>query len=154
MELLGSLPHEEILNVDETSYNDNGDLFWTWCFKAQDYTCFEVADSRGSKVLLDVLGEDFAGILGYDYFSAYRKYMKDCHVFLQFCLAHMIRDLKFLTTHPDKLTKAYGQKVLESIRQMFALIHRRGEMDESAVQTVMFEHRAQILKDGHRGRAG
>jgi hypothetical protein len=44
------------------------------------------------------LGKEFEGTLGCDYFSAYRKYMKDFHVTVQFCIAHLIRDIKFLTT--------------------------------------------------------
>ena len=36
-------------------------------------------------------------MLGCDYFSAYRKYMGECDVLLQFCLAHLIRDVQFLT---------------------------------------------------------
>jgi len=146
LELIERLPSEAVLNVDETGHKDNGDLFWTWCFKARDYTCFQIADSRGSKVLLDVLGQEFSGILGCDYFSAYRKYMKDFHVLLQFCLAHLIRDLKFLTTYPEKSAKAYGQRVLEAVRRMFSLIHRREEMDEQAFQAALIRHREHILK--------
>ena len=146
LELLERLPHESVLNVDETGHKDNGDLFWTWCFKAQDFTCFKIAESRGSRVLLDVLGEEFSGTLGCDYFSAYRKYMKDFHVLLQFCLAHLIRDLKFLTAYPEKSTKAYGQRVLEAVRQMFSLIHHREEMDEQAFQAALIRHREDILR--------
>ena len=113
LELLRNLPEEPILNVDETGHKDNGDLFWTWCFRARDYTLFKIADVRGSKILLEILGEDFSGVMGCDYFSAYRKYMKDCHVLVQFCLAHLIRDLQFLSTYPEKQTKAYGQRVLD-----------------------------------------
>jgi len=39
-------------------------------------------------------------VLGCDYFSAYHKYMKDFSIAVQFCLAHLIRDVKFLTTLP------------------------------------------------------
>ena len=92
-ELLEYLPYEATLNVDETGHKENGDRFWTWCFRADAYTLFKIADTRGSRVLIDVLGEDFAGVIGCDYFSAYRKYMKDCHVLVQFCIAHLIRDL-------------------------------------------------------------
>jgi hypothetical protein len=33
-ELLNRLPLETTLNVDETGHKNNGDLFWTWVFKA------------------------------------------------------------------------------------------------------------------------
>jgi hypothetical protein len=34
--------------------------------------------------------------------------MKDFHVDVPFCIAHLIRDIKFLTTLPDAPTRAYG----------------------------------------------
>ncbi|GAK57857.1 hypothetical protein U27_04829 [Candidatus Vecturithrix granuli] len=40
------------------------------------YTLFRLDQSRGSQVLLDVLSEEFQGVIGCDYFSAYRKYMR------------------------------------------------------------------------------
>ena len=38
---------------------------------------FRIDESRGSQVLVEVLGEEFEGVIGCDYFSAYRKYMGD-----------------------------------------------------------------------------
>ena len=75
-ELLRSLPLERTLNIDETGHKENGDKFWTWVFRAELYVLFKIDKSRSSKVLIDVLGEEFNGVLGCDYFSAYRKYMK------------------------------------------------------------------------------
>ena len=74
-ELLNLLASEERLNVDETGHKDNGRRWWTWCFRALTYTVFKIAPSRGSDVLMEVLGREFNGLLGCDYFSAYRKYM-------------------------------------------------------------------------------
>ncbi|HEX9640983.1 MAG TPA: IS66 family transposase, partial [Candidatus Krumholzibacteria bacterium] len=124
-ELLRLLAAERTLNVDETGHKENGERFWTWCFRAQLFTLFRIDKSRGSEVLLEVLGEEFDGVLGCDYFSAYRKFMGDCDVRVQFCLAHLIRDVRFLTTLPDKVTKNYGERVLGRLRELFAVIHRR-----------------------------
>ncbi len=51
--------------------------------------------------------------------------MGDCNVLVQFCLAHLIRDIKFLTTHPDPRNQAYGVRLLTAARELFAVIHRR-----------------------------
>ncbi|GAC1477482.1 MAG: hypothetical protein NVS1B6_19100 [Steroidobacteraceae bacterium] len=132
--LAEQLPHEARLNVDETGHKDNGTPMWTWCFRASLFTLFKIAPSRGSEVLVQTLGEDFDGILGCDYFSAYRKYMKDCGVLVQFCLAHLLRDVRFLVEHPDTRTQAYGRRVLERLRTMFAVIHRRDDYTPKAFQ--------------------
>lgn len=96
------------MNIDETGHKQNGDRFSTWVFKADLYVLFRVDKSRGSKVLIDMLGEEFNGVLGCDYFSAYRKYMKDFNAPVQFCIAHLIRDIKFLTKMPDDESKQCG----------------------------------------------
>jgi transposase len=123
--LCAMLPTEDRLNVDETGHKENGQRLWTWCFRAYLYTVYKISPSRGSAVLVEMLGKEFDGILGCDYFSAYHKYMHDFGVLLQFCLAHLIRDVKFLVEHPYKKNQAYGQLLLADLRRLFGVIHRR-----------------------------
>ena len=144
-ELLDRLPLETIVNVDETGHKENGDKFWTWVFKAELYVLFKIDKSRGSKVLIDVLGKEFNGVLGCDYFSAYRKYMKDFNVSIQFCIAHLIRDIRFLTTLTDAETKAYGQKLLDAVKNMFKVIHGRDNMTPQAFTTALEHAKQQII---------
>jgi len=127
-ELLSLLPDEEVVNADETGHKENGNRFWTWCFRVELYTLFRIDTSRGSQVLIETLGEEFDGVLGCDYFSAYRKYMDTFDVRVQFCIAHLIRDVKFLITLPDRRTQNYGQRLRDALRAMFAVIHRRDEL--------------------------
>jgi hypothetical protein len=76
---------------------------------------------------VEVLGREFNGVLGCDYFSAYRKYMKDFDVVVQFCLAHLIRDIKFLVEHPQRANRTYGELLREHFRKLFETFHRREE---------------------------
>ena len=144
-ELLDRLPLETIVNVDETGHKENRDKFWTWVFKAELYVLFKIDKSRGSKVLIEVLGKEFDGVLGCDYFSAYRKYMKDFNVSIQFCIAHLIRDIRFLTTLKDPETKAYGQKLLDEVKNMFKVIHDRENMTPKAFATALEYAKQQII---------
>lgn len=132
-ELLRLLTEEDSLNVDETGHKENGQRWWTWCFRALTYTVFKISPSRGSDVLFEVLGQEFDGLLGCDYFSAYRKYMRlNSNVRLQFCLAHFIRDVKFLVEHPNARNREHGARVLELLRKLFGTIHRREEYASEA----------------------
>jgi transposase len=132
--LADRLPNEPRLNVDETGHKNNKEQMWAWCFRASLFTLFKIDESRGSDVLVDMLGEEFNGILGCDYFSAYRKYMKDFDVLVQFCLAHFLRDVRFLVEHPNTKNQAYGKRVLERLRALFAVIHRRERYSEETFQ--------------------
>ncbi|MBK1621294.1 IS66 family transposase, partial [Lamprobacter modestohalophilus] len=147
-ELLERIPLETTLNVDETGHKDNGDRFWTWVFKAELYVLFRIDKSRGSQVLIEVLGEEFEGTLGCDYFSAYRKFMKDVGVNVQFCIAHLIRDVKFLTTLPDLPTRLYGKRLLGALKALFHVIHQHEVLPETAFRAALEQAKADIIRIG------
>jgi len=146
-ELRSLLPSQPVLNVDETGHKENGQRMWTWCFRAPDFVLFAIRASRGSDVLLEHLGEEFDGILGCDYFSAYRKFMGQMSGTVQFCLAHLIRDLKFLAEHPDPVIQLYAQPILKAIKAMFHLIHQQVErpMELEQFQSKLLAHKKRLL---------
>ena len=131
------LPNEPRLNVDETGHKNNKEQMWAWCFRAPLFTLFKIDQSRGSDVLIQMLGTEFNGVLGCDYFSAYRKYMKDFNVLVQFCLAHLLRDVRFLVEHPNTKNQAYGRRVLGRMRALFAVIHERDFYSKAGFQIAL-----------------
>lgn len=149
-ELLEALPDEGQLNVDETGHKDNGQRMWTWCFRASLFTLFKIDPTRSADVLIEVLGKEFDGVLGCDCFSAYRRYMREFDVTLQFCLAHLIRDVKFLTTLPGKKEQAYGQRLREALRQLFGVIHQREQMSSWQFHRRLEAARDEVLRVGQQ----
>jgi transposase len=147
-ELLERLPDEGRLNVDETGHKDWGDQLWTWCFRAELYTLFKIEPSRSADVLLDVLGREFDGVLGCDCFSAYRRYMRQCDVRVQFCLAHLIRDVKYLTTLPDRRDRAYGERLREALRHLFGVFHQREQLPAGEFRRQLQAAREEVLRQG------
>src|SRR3954468_274457 len=147
-ELLDDVPGQSRLNVDETGHKQNGDRQWAWCFRAALYTLFKIDPTRSGDVLIEVLGAEFDGVLGCDYFSSYRRYHRECGVLLQFCLAHLIRDVKFLTTLPDARDRAYGERLREALRGLFAVIHRREARTAEAFGRRLDAARAKVLRCG------
>jgi transposase len=147
-ELLEDLPAQARLNIDETGHQQNGVRMWTWCFRAGLYTLFKIDPTRSADVLIEVLGKEFNGVLGCDYFSAYRRYHREFGVLLQFCLAHLIRDVKFLTTLPDPRERVYGERLREALRRLFAVIHRREHLSLKAFQGQLEAARTEVLRCG------
>jgi transposase len=147
-DLLEDLRARARLNIDETGHKQNGQRMWTWCFRAGLYTLFKIDPTRSADVLIEVLGQEFDGVLGCDYFSAYRRYQREFGVLLQFCLAHLIRDVKFLTTLPDPRERAYGERLCEALRQLFAVIHRKEQLSPKAFQSQLEAARAEVLRRG------
>ena len=145
-ELLNQIPLERYINIDESGHKTNGERFWTWCFRASMYVLFKIDKSRGSKVLIEVLGREFDGIIGSDYFSAYRKYIKDFNVTVQFCIAHLIRDLKYLTTLKKVQDKEFGEKLLTFFRELFKIIHDSSDISNSNVKAQLEKISSKILR--------
>jgi transposase len=127
-QLTDRLPDESQINIDETGHHDDGNLHWTWCFDTSDYSLFKIDKSRGCKVLEEMLGKDFTGIIGADYWGAYRKYARLFDVRMQYCMAHLIRDIRFLAEHKVKKLSRWGSELLEWLKKLFDTLHRRDQL--------------------------
>lgn len=132
-QLQAALPDQAVMNIDETGHPENGRHLWTWGFHVpgpHGFTYFHIDPSRSSDVLKEFLGESFQGIIGCDYLSAYRKFLHDVGVSMQFCWAHLIRDVKYLTTLTDPVTRRFGERLLTTIKQLFRAWHRRDQIPD------------------------
>ncbi len=160
-ELERRLPEQPFLNVDETGHRDPERTrttradgrplerralpWWTWAFRAGIFTLFKITPCRGSAVLIETLGREFAGVIGSDRFASYLKYMEQCSVELQLCLAHLIREVKFLAEHPDPAVRSYGTRFLETLRSLFEVIHRRQEMTARGFRRALRAAKRDVL---------
>ena len=127
-QLAQRLPQEPQVGVDETGHHDDGKLHWTWCFDTSDYSLFKIDQSRGSKVLKEMLGKDFTGIVCADYWGAYRKYARLFDVRVQYCMAHLVREIRFLAEHNIKKLSSWANELLEWLKKLFDTFHRRDEL--------------------------
>jgi transposase len=149
----GTLPSQAVVNVDETGHPENGQRLWTWGFHApgrQGSTLFHIDTARSSDVLKEFLGESFQGVVGCDYHSAYRKFLDDSQATMQFCWAHLIRDVKFLVTLPNAPTRRFGEKLLATIKHLFRIWHRRDQMPAERWQRETDRAKRAVLKVARR----
>jgi transposase len=146
MRLVKRLSEERHLNIDESGWKEKGRKRWTWAFRAEKYAVFIIRESRGEKVLEEIPGTAFAGIITSDFFGAYRKFSRVSGAAVQFCRAHLIREVLFLETLQEKAVVRYGKRIIKQIRQMFQTIHRKDEIGEEAWKERMGRHRELIVK--------
>jgi transposase len=152
-QLQSVLPTCTMVNIDETGHPENGKKLWTWGFHApgpEGFTLFHIDPARSSDVLKEFLGETFAGVVGCDYHSAYRKFLHDIEANMQFCWAHLIRDVKFLTTLSDRVTRRFGEKLLVSIKRLFRVWHQRDEMLPDRWERAAERVKREVLKVARR----
>ena len=142
-QLAQHVPTEPVLHIDETGHKDNGKRHWIWVFCTAAITFFCIAKSRAAKVLEEVLGKTYGGTIVSDFFSAYVKYANRLQ---QFCLAHLIRDIKFLTTLPGEADKRLGQRLLVEFKRLFHLWHLREKIPKDRFDRVMFRIKDRVLR--------
>ena len=123
-ELIRELTCQQLIHADETGGKTNGKRRWIWVFGNALFVVFKIALTRGSVVLHELLGKDFDGVVECDFWSAYKKFSKDQQqVAIQFCWAHLIRDLIAISELPGKHAPNYGTRLLEQTKKMFELLN-------------------------------
>lgn len=81
--------------IDETSIKVAGKTFWIWVFTTLTTTLFVIRKSRHCKVIEEVLGEDFEGVINCDGWETYTTYKdKNGKVKIQRCWAHPLREVE------------------------------------------------------------
>jgi len=84
------------VQADETGWRENGQNGYVWfAGTPTGERYFEYHHSRAGSVINALLGEDFAGVLGSDFYAAYNDAPGGRH---QRCWAHLLRDLHALKT--------------------------------------------------------
>lgn len=110
------------LNIDETGWKNKGERRYLWTFVAPRAVLFHISPSRGAKVLREVLGQSFDGVITSDDHSAYASYHKKG--LRQLCWAHIIRKLKALKENPaSPHAYFFARHMLEDIGAIFSRWH-------------------------------
>jgi len=123
---------QPVAHMDETGWKVRGKKAWLWTAVTSSVVVFAVRFSRGSKVVKEMLGELFRGVLVSDRWSAYNWLDPTRR---QLCWAHLMRDFFKISERSGEAGKI-GTQLLEQAHKMFGLWHkmRDGPMDRRAFQ--------------------
>jgi transposase len=115
-ELVEAVRQCSVVHADETSWRIDTLPAWLWVFTNREVTVYAIRDNRSSDVVLEILGQEFRGVLTSDGFVAYddrrlKAWLK------QKCLAHLLKDLREMEA--SKVGPA-----LHFARQLTALLHQ------------------------------
>jgi hypothetical protein len=89
-QLVADLRRQSAVWADETSWWVGGPGWWLWTFTTRNETVYHVDRSRGRDVVLDMLGEDFKGVLTSDCLASYEKLPYR----MQKCYFHHLKAIK------------------------------------------------------------
>ena len=124
------------IHADETGWKVDGKTRWLWKFSNKKISVSHIDESRGQKVVEEMLGNEYDGVLISDFLSAYNKISAKSK---QRCLVHILRDLKKV--------KEYWQDDQEVLRY----IERLKKIFEDAV-TLRAEYKDKHWNDVYYAR--
>jgi len=120
--LVNQIRGSPAVNADETSWWVGGPGWWLWTFTCPEVTVYRVDASRGSQVVDQVLGEDFAGVLVSDCLSSYDPATYRKHK----CIAHHLRAIEAAGRLPGQTDPTYLRQWRLLLKSVIAL-HRLWE---------------------------
>ena len=120
-QLLESLKQSPFIHADETGWRLDGKNHWLWKFSNKSICYSHIDKGRGQKVVEDVLGKSYDGVLISDFLSAYNRISTKAK---QRCLVHILRDLKKVTEYWDNDKEVLGyckrlKKILEDAMALY-----------------------------------
>lgn len=94
------LRNSKVVNMDETGMRVNGENNWLWTGVAKDpdTVVFKNDEHRSSAVVKELVGDEFSGVLGSDFYSAYNP----SDVRKQRCWAHLLRETRKIESDEGK----------------------------------------------------
>jgi transposase len=103
-----------VVQADETGWREAGQNGYVWfAGTPEGERYFEYHHSRAGAVITALLGEDFQGVLGSDFYAAYNDTPGGRH---QRCWAHLLRDLHALKEeHASSLETVLWAKAVKDV---------------------------------------
>jgi transposase len=113
-ELARALPKQSQLHGDESPSTEITTKSWLWTFVARSFTVFALRATRAAAVLTELLGEQFRGVITCDRAKMYWQ----CGT-LQWCWAHLKRDVQALIDDLDPQVQRLGRDLMRPTQELF-----------------------------------
>lgn len=118
-DLKARLANELQLSMDESPTKQANRKAWLWAAVAATYAVFAIFSSRAATALPALLGDSFKGIINCDRAKMYWKAKR-----LQWCWAHLKRDIQSLIDHHNHQVKRLGFDLKRPVEIMFIHWHK------------------------------
>jgi transposase len=126
-ELVELIRRSAVVHGDETGWRIGSLSAWLWVFTNQDVTVYSIADNRSHRVIVDILGDEFEGVLVSDCFSAYDHRTLSAWL-KQKCLAHLLNELSLLAAEKSRGAVRFARDVSALLRQALALQEQKSTL--------------------------
>jgi transposase len=118
-DLRQALATERNVFMDETPTKEANTKAWLWTAVANQFVVFSVFASRAATAIESLLGANFEGIINCD-----RAKMYYIAKHLQWCWAHLIRDIQAMIDSKVPERVGFGTQLMTEVKEIFRLWHR------------------------------
>jgi len=137
-----------VLHADETGWRVDGKPWWLWAFTTGNLVFYILRRTRGAKVVAEVLGEIFDGVLCRDFFGSYNAVEAWAK---QRCIVHLLREVKKVSLANDgDEWKAFRRRLKRLLTEALNWRRRRDELARAVYleRVMVFNLRLAALARG------
>ena len=128
------------LNIDETHIKVQGKNFWIWIFTTATMTLFAIRKSRHCKVVKEILGENYEGIINCDGWETYKTYKEsNDKVLLQRCWAHALREVEAVAEKYDD-----AKPLFEWFKRIYVMVCKARENNKPLHQRLKIKEDCEL----------
>ena len=106
------IKNQDYAYSDETSWPVNGLRWYLWLLVTTNFVFITIQNSRARKVLIDIFGKDYQGIIISDCFRVYDEFAK----WYQKCWVHLMRKAKF---EAERFPRKNIIKLYEQLKSLY-----------------------------------
>lgn len=134
---------QSAVNLDETGWHEFIENVWLWVCATPSVTVFRIFQNRSASGAENLLGDNYAGTVGSDRYSAY-NWLDPIN--RQVCWAHLKRDFQAWVERGGE-SAVIGRMLLVRLKQIFAFWHRvrDGTLSRVDFQSSMQPIRAEVV---------
>ena len=138
-EVLAHIRAAPSVNMDETSWTEGREKCWLWVAATPSAAYYEIAEDRGSDVVVSILGEDFGGVVCSDRAKAYLIITPENR---QACWFHLGRNFQSKIELGGEAAK-FGEQMRAFEGRLFNAerLHNAGKITRAS-----YEHRMTLVR--------
>lgn len=140
-ELKGALADQNQVHMDESPTKEANQKAWLWTAVARLFAVFAIFPSRAGTAVGNLLSDDYSGIVNCDRAKMYWRAKR-----LQWCWAHLKRDIQALIDHSDPQVTRLGHDLMRQVKLLFEHwhAHRSGTISRRVFRRRMAPVRAAV----------
>jgi len=146
--IIEKIKHSKEINADETGWRINGENSWLWAFVTKEETRYTISESRGKGVPKHVLGENYDGVVGCDFYTAYNQFKHK-----QRCWVHLLRKTRELVQQDPTQQRKQIKIKLGRIHQQILSFRLKAESTEyqRTAKAVQIKRKLLVLSQQKTG---